>query len=54
MSAFFLRQQARPAIKWQNPADLIALQTLVEEGKVVPVLDATYALLDTPRASPAM
>ena len=50
VSEFFLRQQARPAIKWQNPADLIALQTLVEEGKVVPVLDATYALLDTPRA----
>jgi NADPH:quinone reductase-like Zn-dependent oxidoreductase len=50
LSAFFVRQQARPAIKFQNPADLIALQTLVEAGKVVPVLDATYALLDTPRA----
>jgi NADPH:quinone reductase-like Zn-dependent oxidoreductase len=50
LSAFFLRQQARPAIKFQNPADLVALQTLVETGKVVPVLDATYPLLDTPRA----
>jgi NADPH:quinone reductase-like Zn-dependent oxidoreductase len=50
LSAFFLRQQARPAIKFQNPADLVALQTLVETGKVVPVLDATYRLLDTPRA----
>jgi NADPH:quinone reductase-like Zn-dependent oxidoreductase len=50
LSAFFLRQQARPVIKFQNPADLVALKTLVETGKVVPLLDATYPLLDTPRA----
>jgi NADPH:quinone reductase-like Zn-dependent oxidoreductase len=50
LSAFFLRQQARPAIKFQNPADLVALKTLVESGKVVPVLDATYPLSETPRA----
>jgi NADPH:quinone reductase-like Zn-dependent oxidoreductase len=50
LSAFFLRQQARPAIKFQNPADLVALKTLVESGRVVPVLDATYPLWDTPRA----
>jgi len=50
LSAFFIRQQARPAIKFQNPADLVALKTLVETGKVVPVLDASYPLLETPRA----
>ena len=50
LSAFFVRQQARPAIKFQNRADLIALKTLVEAGKLMPVLDATYALPDTPRA----
>jgi NADPH:quinone reductase-like Zn-dependent oxidoreductase len=50
LSAFFLRQQARPAIKFQNPADLVALKALVESGKVVPVLDVTYPLSDTPRA----
>ena len=50
VSAFFIRQQARPAIKFQNPADLVALKTLVEAGKVVPVLDASYPLRETPRA----
>jgi NADPH:quinone reductase-like Zn-dependent oxidoreductase len=50
LSAFFLRQQARPAIKFQNPADLVALKSLVKSGRVVPVLDATYPLSDTPRA----
>jgi NADPH:quinone reductase-like Zn-dependent oxidoreductase len=50
LMAFFVRQQARPAIKFQNPADLAALKTLVETGKVVPVLDATYPLRDASRA----
>ena len=50
LSAFFVRQQGRPAIKFQNPADLAALKTLVETGKVVPVLDATYPLRDASRA----
>jgi NADPH:quinone reductase-like Zn-dependent oxidoreductase len=48
--AFFVRQQARPAIKFQNPSDLVVLKSLVETGKIVPVLDATYPLRDTPRA----
>ena len=50
LTAFFVRQQARPAIKFQNTADLAALKTLVETGKVVPVLDATYPLRDASRA----
>lgn len=50
LSAFFLRQQARPAIKFQNAADLVALKSLVETGQVVPVLDATYPLSETARA----
>jgi NADPH:quinone reductase-like Zn-dependent oxidoreductase len=48
--AFVVRQQGRPAIKFQNPSDLVALKTLVETGKVVPVLDGTYPLRDTSRA----
>ena len=39
-----------PAIKFQNPADLVALKSLAESGSVVPVLDVTYPLSDTPRA----
>jgi NADPH:quinone reductase-like Zn-dependent oxidoreductase len=50
LSAFFVRQQARPSVKFQNPADLAALKSLVEAGQVVPVLDATYPLRDTARA----
>jgi NADPH:quinone reductase-like Zn-dependent oxidoreductase len=50
LSAFFIRQQARPAIKFQNPADLVALKTLVEKGKIKPVIDGTYPLAETARA----
>jgi NADPH:quinone reductase-like Zn-dependent oxidoreductase len=50
LSAFFLRQQARPAVKFQKPADLVTLKSLVESGDVVPVLDGTYPLGDAARA----
>jgi NADPH:quinone reductase-like Zn-dependent oxidoreductase len=50
LSAFFVRQQARPAIKFQNPADLVALKTLVEMGKIKPIIDGTYPLAETARA----
>jgi NADPH:quinone reductase-like Zn-dependent oxidoreductase len=50
LSAFFIRQQARPAIKFQNPADLVALKTLVEKGKIKPVIDGTYPLAETASA----
>ena len=48
--SMFVRQQARPTIKTQNHDDLVALQTLVEAGKVTPVVDGTYPLSETPRA----
>ena len=50
LSAFFVRQQARPAIKFQNPADLVALKSLVETGQVVSVIGASYPLGDAARA----
>jgi NADPH:quinone reductase-like Zn-dependent oxidoreductase len=50
LSAFFVRQQARPAVKFQKLADLVALKSLVETGEVVPVLDGTYPLRDAARA----
>jgi NADPH:quinone reductase-like Zn-dependent oxidoreductase len=34
----------------QNPADLIALTELIQAGKVTPVIDRTYALIDVPEA----
>ena len=50
LSAFFVRQQARPAVKFQNSADLVELTSLVETGQVVPVLGATYPLREAARA----
>lgn len=42
--SMFVRQQARPTVKTQNRADLIALKALVEAGKVKPVVGGTYPL----------
>ncbi len=50
VESMFVRQQGRPSLKFQNRADLQALKELVEAGKVVPVIDATYPLRETPRA----
>jgi NADPH:quinone reductase-like Zn-dependent oxidoreductase len=43
-------QQLAPSIKFQNRPDLVALKELVESGKVVPVIDRTYSLIDTAAA----
>ena len=45
-----VRQQASPTVKTQNHADLVALKSLVEAGKVTPVIDRTYPLTQTPEA----
>jgi len=45
-----VRQQAGPTVKTQNHDDLVALQGLVEAGKVMPVIDQTYPLTATPAA----
>jgi NADPH:quinone reductase-like Zn-dependent oxidoreductase len=46
----FSRRQLGPAIKFQNRADLLVLQGLIESGKVTPVIDGTYPLSATPQA----
>jgi NADPH:quinone reductase-like Zn-dependent oxidoreductase len=48
--SMFVRQQARPSVKTQNRADLVALKELVETGKVTPVIDRSYRLSETPDA----
>jgi NADPH:quinone reductase-like Zn-dependent oxidoreductase len=45
-----VRRQAGPTVKTQNNGDLVALRDLVEAGKVMPVIDRTYPLTETPRA----
>jgi NADPH:quinone reductase-like Zn-dependent oxidoreductase len=45
-----VRQQARPSLKVNNRADLVALKALVEAGKVTPVIGGTYALGQTAEA----
>jgi len=46
----FSRHQLGPAIKFQNRADLLILQGLIESGKVTPVIDGTYPLSAVPQA----
>ena len=48
--SIFVRQQAKPTLKTQNNDDLVALRELVEAGRVMPVIDSTYALAKTPEA----
>ena len=48
--SIFVKQQAGPSVKTQNHDDLVALRDLVEAGKVTPVIDRTYPLIDTPEA----
>ena len=45
-----VRQQARPSVKNNNRADLLALKDLVEAGKVTPVIGGTYPLAETAKA----
>jgi NADPH:quinone reductase-like Zn-dependent oxidoreductase len=48
--SMLVRQQASPTIKSQNHDDLVALKSLVEAGKLRPVIDRTYPLTQTPEA----
>ncbi len=50
LASIFVRQQARPSVKTQNRADLVALKELVEAGKVAPVIGGTYPLPETAKA----
>ena len=46
----FVRQNLRRYLSHPNRADLTFLKTLVEEGKLRPVIDSTYPLRDTSAA----
>jgi NADPH:quinone reductase-like Zn-dependent oxidoreductase len=50
LASMVVRQQAAPSVKTQNPADLMALKELVEDGKLRPVIDGSYPLNETARA----
>jgi NADPH:quinone reductase-like Zn-dependent oxidoreductase len=50
LASMFVRQQARPSVKNQNRADLVALKELVEAGKISPVIGGTYPLGQTAEA----
>jgi NADPH:quinone reductase-like Zn-dependent oxidoreductase len=47
LASMLAPQQARPSVKSQNRADLVALKDLVEAGKVTPVIGGTYPLSQT-------
>ena len=49
-ASMVVRQQATPTVKTQNRDDLVALKDLVEAGKVTPVIDRTYPLIEAPAA----
>lgn len=46
-----VKQQAKPSVKSQDLGDLEALKALVEAGKIRPVIDATYPLHETAKAT---
>jgi NADPH:quinone reductase-like Zn-dependent oxidoreductase len=48
--SMLVKQQAGPSVKTQNHDDLVALRGLVEAGKVTPVIDRTYPLIETAQA----
>jgi NADPH:quinone reductase-like Zn-dependent oxidoreductase len=48
--SMFVREQAKPTVKTQNRADLIALKELVEAGQITPVIGGTYPLDRTRQA----
>jgi NADPH:quinone reductase-like Zn-dependent oxidoreductase len=46
----FMRQHARPFLSVPNAEDLLYIKGLIEEGKVMPVIDRTYPMSETPEA----
>jgi len=46
----FIHQQGRPFLSVPNAKDLLFLKTLIESGKLTPVIDTTYPLIKTPEA----
>ena len=50
LSALFVRQQAPVVVAVTNNACLLALNELIEVGKVTPIIDRTYPLAETAQA----
>jgi len=50
ISSLFVRQIGRVFEAKTNSESLLALNALIEAGKVTPVIDRTYPLRDTARA----
>ena len=50
LASMVVKGQAAPSVKTQNHGDLVALKGLVEAGKVTPVIDRTYPLIQAPEA----
>jgi NADPH:quinone reductase-like Zn-dependent oxidoreductase len=48
--SLFVRQQQRPFVSMPNKEDLATLKDLADAGKVTPVIDRTYPLIETPEA----
>jgi NADPH:quinone reductase-like Zn-dependent oxidoreductase len=46
----FVRQQGRPFLSASNQKDLLVLKGLIEDGKLAPVIDRTFALSETAEA----
>jgi NADPH:quinone reductase-like Zn-dependent oxidoreductase len=46
----FMRQHARPFLSVPNAEDLLYIKDLIEAGKVMPVIDRTYPMSETPVA----
>lgn len=50
VSSLFVSQQGRPFLSLPNKEDLATLADLADAGKVTPVIDRTYPLIETPEA----
>jgi len=50
LAAMFVRQQVAPFVAATNTESLLALNELIEAGKVVPVIDRTFELDRTAEA----
>jgi NADPH:quinone reductase-like Zn-dependent oxidoreductase len=50
LASMVVKQQAKPSVKTQNHGDLVALGALAEAGAILPVIDRTFPLRETPQA----
>ncbi len=50
LTALFARKQGSPFVASTTGKDLVALNGFIEAGKVSPVIDRTYSLIDAPEA----